>query len=106
MYVNKLARAVPVGLRRRLIFLVLASVFPFLLLIGMVARRHLLDQKPLASERALAKAREIANQIDARFRNIESVMRAVTYSLSGDPGQRSASAERFPTLGPLGASQP
>ncbi|MGI8617918.1 MAG: ATP-binding protein [Gemmatimonadaceae bacterium] len=98
MYVDKLARAVPVGLRRRLIFLVLHSVLPFLLLIGMVARRHLLDQKPLAAERALAKSREIANQVDARFRNIESVMRAVAYSLSGDPAESAANDKTLAAL--------
>src|SRR5687768_8982362 len=88
MPVKSLTRAVPTGLRKRLLFLVLASVFPFLLLIGIVARRHLHDQKPLAAERALGHAQHIADKIDDRLSSIESVMQAVALSLGAASADR------------------
>ncbi|MEO7648742.1 MAG: ATP-binding protein [Gemmatimonadaceae bacterium] len=68
----------------------LASVLPFLLLIGIVARNRLLDQKPLAAERALARAQRLADQLDDKLSNIESVMRAVTPSVSARASDRAA----------------
>jgi two-component system, cell cycle sensor histidine kinase and response regulator CckA len=81
MPVPRLALPIPTGLRKRLLFLVLASVLPFVLLIGIVARRNLLDQKPLAAERALARAQRIADQLDDRLSSIESVMRTAAITL-------------------------
>ena len=71
----------------------LASVFPFLLLIGIVARSRLLDQKPIAAERALARAQRIADQLDDRLASIESVMRAAAVSL-GAPSPDKAMSDR------------
>ena len=88
MPVPRLVRTGPTGLRKRLLFLVLASVLPFLLLIGMVARRQFLEQKPLAAERALARAQRLADQFDDRFSSIESVMRAVSLSLGARPADK------------------
>ena len=84
------ARAVVTGLRKRLLFLVLGSVLPFLLLIGIVAQNHLADQKPLAAERALARSQRIADQLDDRLSSIESVMRAVTLTVRARPSDRPA----------------
>src|SRR5688500_6787311 len=90
MPANRLVRAVPTGLRKRLLFLVLASVLPFLVLIGLVARRHLLDQKPLAAERALARAQRMADQIDDRPSSLQSVMLAVSHSVGARAADKPA----------------
>ena len=68
----------------------LASVLPFLVLIGLVARRHLLDQKPLAGERALARAQRMADQLDDRLSSIQSVMRAVSHTIGARAADKPA----------------
>ncbi|MGI8618836.1 MAG: ATP-binding protein [Gemmatimonadaceae bacterium] len=84
------ARSFPTGIRKRLIFLVLASVFPFLLLIGIVARRHLLDQKPVAAAHAMARSRHVAEYLDDRLYRIEAIMVAVMNSVSAASDDREA----------------
>ena len=84
------ARAAITGLRKRLLFLVLGSVLPFLLLIGLVAQSHLADQQPIAAERALARSQRVADQLDDQLSSIEGVMRAVTLSIGAQPTDRAA----------------
>ncbi len=90
MPVERLARAAPTGLRRRLVFLVLASVLPFMLLVALVARKQLTDQKPVAGDHASARARRIADDLDARLRDIKSTAEAITYAISADPSARAS----------------
>ncbi|MDQ3515933.1 MAG: PAS domain S-box protein, partial [Gemmatimonadota bacterium] len=85
-----MARAFPTGLRRRLIFLVVASVVPFLLLIGMVARRHLLDQKPLATERAVTRTRQVTERLNHELRDIDAVMHTAITSVGASSRDRPA----------------
>ncbi len=73
-----------------MILLVFASVLPFLLLIAVVARRQLVQQKPVAADHALARAKRVAGNIDALLRDIESTAQALTYSIGADPGDRAA----------------
>lgn len=86
--IKRFASPMPTGLRRRLLFLVLGSVLPFLILIGFVARRHLLDQKPLAAERAMVQAQRQADLLDDHLSSIASVMKTAALSLSALPVDR------------------
>jgi len=95
MSFRRIARAAPLGLRTRLILLVLASVLPFLLLIGIVARRQFVQQKPMAAAQALARARDLARDLDLLLRDIETTGRATTHALSPNASHR---AENDQTL--------
>jgi len=90
MAVQGLARAFPTGLRRRLIFLVVVSVAPFLLLIGMVARRHMLDQKPLATERAVARTQQITERLNHELQDIDALMHTAMTSVGASSRDRPA----------------
>ncbi|HUR92834.1 MAG TPA: ATP-binding protein [Gemmatimonadaceae bacterium] len=85
---QRLVRAVPTGLRKRLLFLVLASVLPFVVLIGLVARRHLLDQKPVAAAHARANSSTLAEQLDAKLRTIGAAMRNTANFVTADPAEK------------------
>ncbi len=73
------------GLRLRLMALVLAAVAPLVLLIAMVARQHLFNERASAEERALDQAGALADRLDSRFGSIETVLLTLVHSVSPKP---------------------
>ena len=73
------------GLRARLMILVLAAVAPFVLLIGMVARQHRFNERSNAEQTALDQASALADRLDSRFGAIETVLLTLGHSVSANP---------------------
>ncbi|MEO8909186.1 MAG: ATP-binding protein [Gemmatimonadaceae bacterium] len=70
------------GLRPRLIALVLGAVAPFVLLVGMVARQHRFNERSAAQQRALTQAQALADRLDSRFGTIETLLLTLIHSAS------------------------
>src|ERR1700730_14736250 len=79
-------RARSLGLRARLMILVLAAVAPFVLLIGMVARQHRFNERTNAEQTALDHASALADRLDSRFGSVETVLLTLAHSVSPNPG--------------------
>ncbi len=73
------------GLRARLMALVLATVTPFVFLIGMVARQHRFNERANAEQIALDHASTLADRLDSRFGAVETVLLTLAHSVSANP---------------------
>src|ERR1700694_1287068 len=73
------------GLRARLMVLVLAAVAPFVFLIGMVARQHRFNERANAEQISLDRASALADRLDSRFGAVETVLLALAHSVSANP---------------------
>src|SRR5712675_2218716 len=82
----RLIRGRSVGLRLRLMALVLAAVTPFVFLIGMVARQHRFNERSNAETTALEQSRALADRLDSRFGAIETLLLTLVHSVSPNPG--------------------
>src|ERR1700716_3731205 len=86
-----MSNAVPVtgtrslGLRTRLMALVLAAVLPFVFLIGMVARQHRFNERASAEQTALDHASALADRLDSRFSAVETALLTLAHSVSANP---------------------
>src|SRR6202022_203228 len=79
------AGARSLGLRARLMALVLAAVAPFVFLIGMVARQHRGNERANAEQTALDHASTLADRLDSRFGAVETVLLTLAHSVSANP---------------------
>jgi diguanylate cyclase (GGDEF)-like protein/PAS domain S-box-containing protein len=73
------------SIRSRLLGLVLATVVPFTALIAYGIWSQWRTDQAAATERAIIEARELANQVDDYFADIESILIGLLYAVSTNP---------------------
>jgi diguanylate cyclase (GGDEF)-like protein/PAS domain S-box-containing protein len=78
------------SIRSRLLALVLATVAPFLALVGAGLWSQWRDDLASASERTLSEARLIAAQLDDHIGELESLMAGLAHAVSTDPADTAA----------------
>jgi diguanylate cyclase (GGDEF)-like protein/PAS domain S-box-containing protein len=78
------------GIRFRLLGLVLATVIPFIAVIGFGLLMQLHSDRATASERAMAEARLLAAQVDDHLGNLDSLLAGLSRAVSIDPADTAA----------------
>jgi cytochrome c-type biogenesis protein CcmH/NrfG len=78
------------SIRSRLLVLVLATVVPFVALVGAGLWSQWRDDQAAAIERALNEARLLAAQLDDHINNLENLMVGLSRAVSTDPADTSA----------------
>src|SRR5579871_2364995 len=78
------------GIRSRLLGLVLATVTPFIALIGVGLWSQWQEQKVAVIERAGSEARVLAAQVDDHIGNVENLMLGLGEAVSTDPADARA----------------
>jgi diguanylate cyclase (GGDEF)-like protein/PAS domain S-box-containing protein len=78
------------GIRSRLLALVLATVVPFIALIGGGLWLQWTDEQVTAAQRAVAEARLLAAQLDDHIGNLENLLSGLSRAVSADPADAGA----------------
>ncbi len=78
------------SIRSRLLVLVLATVVPFMALVGAGLWSQWREDRAAAVERALNEARLLAAQLDDHISNLENLLAGLSHAVSMDPADTSA----------------
>jgi len=88
-----------VGVRSTLMLLVLVIAVPFLSLAIVNAQRNLRAEQSAAEERALTRARLLTARVDDLVAGVDSLLLALTETLSADPADAARNDARLANIG-------
>ncbi len=87
-----------IGIRGRLVLLVLVAALPLLTLIGLDAKREIAHERAVALERLQARAHSIAARLDDQLGNIDTLLIGLSHLVSANPDNIAQNEEIFRSI--------
>jgi PAS domain S-box-containing protein len=73
------------GIRAWLLLLVIAAILPLLVLVIINARSEVMNARKVAFERALGRAKVVANVLDNQFGSVDTLLISLAHQINPDP---------------------